>query len=1003
MICKNLTKSIAVSLLLIISQLVMAQDKVISGRVTDSKDGAGVPGVSVTPKGSRTGTLTSSDGSYRISIGSSVTVLVFSTVGYTTQEVEIGGRSSIDILLEISNVQLGEVVVTGYGTARKRDVTGSISSIKAKDFNQGIITSPDQLIQGKAAGVQLINNTGDPGGATSLRIRGISTIRSSNSPLIVIDGVPLSGGSALPGLSIPGVDNVPGQNPLNFINPADISSIDILKDASATAIYGSRGANGVIQITTKKGQSGAPKIEVSSSVGFSTYMRKIELLDASGYLATLQKYNLSTAVSTNTTPTGNGGTSVDALEEISETGLTTNQNVAISGGNETGRYRLSLGYLDQKGIVKESGFKKLSAGLNTSFKFFESKRLGLDINILTSNVKTQFAPNSNNAGFQGNIMINALQWNPTYAFYGSNGQPIVVDPRLAATTINPMALLAAHDDRGTLTTVLASISPSFKITNDLEYRFLYAVDYGLGNRKAELRNWINFTNVLGRGYASVANNTNINKTLNHTLSYNKQINDNLGLNAVAGYEYLRYESSGSGINGQDFVDYPDLHYYDYIQNLPTAQRNIYSFNSPVAEIQSYFGRATVNLKEKYILTATFRADGSSRFGKNQKYAYFPSVGFAWNVLKENFMAGIKGISNLKLRLGYGQTGNQEFGDNAAALRIVNIGIGNTTTVNHIENDDLQWEESETWNAGLDFTILNGRLSGTVDYFNKQSTKVINLTPVTSPGPAVSFFTNVDATIKNTGFEFTLNGSIIQQRNLKWNLGINGAFLDNVLEDYVGFLNTGELNGQGLSGAFAQRLASGYPVNVYYLPTWLGLDASGASTYVGGDPQAKTYLDKSPNPKFLLGINTDVSFKNWTFAANLNGAFGHYLYNNTLNSVLPIGNINSKKNLAPSIANSKVKEAISNVPAPSTRYLEKGDYLKAANATISYRIGTVGKNLFKSAVISLTGQNLFVLTDFTGFDPEVNVDKNIGGVPSQGIEYAPYPTARNIILGISFGF
>jgi iron complex outermembrane receptor protein len=293
MSCKNLLKPAAFIFLLFISQLIFAQDRVVTGRVTDSKDGSGVPGVTVTPKGMKTGTQTSSDGSYRISVGPNITTLVFSSIGYAPQEVDISGKSTADVLLVITNSQLGEVVVTGYGTSRKKDLTGSIASVKAKDFNKGVNTSPDQLIQGKVAGLQITNNNGAPGAGTTIRIRGTSSVRSGNSPLIVVDGVPLEGGSGRPGIGLPGMGDAPGSNPLNFVNPSDIESIDVLKDASAAAIYGSRGANGVILITTKKGKAGTPVVEFGYAFGISKIANQIELLSASEYRAALAKYNLT--------------------------------------------------------------------------------------------------------------------------------------------------------------------------------------------------------------------------------------------------------------------------------------------------------------------------------------------------------------------------------------------------------------------------------------------------------------------------------------------------------------------------------------------------------------------------------------------------------------------------------------------------------------------------------------------------------------------------------------
>ncbi len=342
-----LTASMMLLLALTVSVSAFAQDKVISGKVTDSKDGSPVVGASVVAKGSNSGgSVTGADGSFKISVAANTTTLVVSYVGYGTQEISIAGKTSVDVSLSSSGSNLNEVVVVGYGTARRKDLTGSVASVKAKDFNQGIVTAPDQLIQGKVAGVQVINNSGAPGGATTIRIRGISSIRSGNQPLFVVDGVPLSGGSPAPGLGT-ALGGAPGDNPLNFLNPNDIASMEVLKDASATAIYGSRGANGVVIITTKKGQSGAPKIEFNTSASVSSIMKKLEVLDGNGFRAALSKYGLTS---------GNFGGNVDAMDAITQSGISQNHNIAISSGNDAGRYRISVGYQNQQGIIKESGF-----------------------------------------------------------------------------------------------------------------------------------------------------------------------------------------------------------------------------------------------------------------------------------------------------------------------------------------------------------------------------------------------------------------------------------------------------------------------------------------------------------------------------------------------------------------------------------------------------------------------------------------------------------------------
>lgn len=990
MILKRLlTASFLLLLTLAFNLATYAQEKVITGKVTDSKDGSPISGASVVASGAISGgTTTGADGSFKISVAPNVSALIISYVGFGTQEISIIGKTSIEVGLSSSGSNLNEVVVVGYGTARRKDITGSVASVKARDFNQGVLTAPDQLIQGKVAGVQVINNTGAPGGATTVRIRGISSIRSGNQPLFVVDGVPLSGGSPAPGLGT-SLGSAPGDNPLNFINPNDIASMEVLKDASATAIFGSRGANGVIIINTKKGQTGAARVEFNTSVGVASLLRKLEVLNGDEFRATLTKYGLSS---------GNFGGNVNALDAITRSAVTQNYNLAISQGSENGRYRLSVGYQNMEGIIKESGFKKLTANFSGAYKFLENKRLGLEFNILTSNTNTQSAPISNDAGFQGSLIANALQWNPTASLNWTTAQP--TNPALGATTINPLALLAAYDDNNSVTNVLASIAPSYKLTNDLEYKVLYSVNYGRGERRTEIRRWLNIQG--NRGFAQISNNRQFNQVLTHTLNYNKQIGSDLNLSALIGYEYLKYDYVGSGMVGNNFVDYPGVKYYNYMQNVPAVDRSMYSFADPISELQSYFGRLNLSYKDKYYLTGTIRADGSNKFGKNNRYGYFPSAAARWVISNEDFLAGNKTVSNLSLRASWGQTGNQEFPSNAP-LRVVNIGQGENQEVASLENQNIKWETNTLANIGLDFSLFDSRLSGSIDYYSRQTTDPIFQQVVTQPGPPIRYWTNLDGTIVNSGVEVALNAGIIRKKDVSWNFGVNAAFQKNELRDFVGAINTGSLSGQGISGATSQRLVSGQPINVFYLRTFLGIDKTTGQSIYKLNPDGSDNLDYvgSPNPTMVLGLSTDVSWKKWMLFVNMNGAFGHYLYNNTENSVLPIGNIIGGRNISKNIIKGSVKESTSNPLAPSTRYMEKGDYLKLANATLSYRFGSIGK-VFRNATVSLTGQNLFLITKYTGFDPEVNVDKNINGVPSLGIEYTPYPTARTIILGINFG-
>lgn len=969
--------------LLMLFQVSFAQ-KTITGKVSDAQ-GAGVPGVTVTVKGTKTATQTSADGSYTITAPDNAT-LVLTAIGYTAQEVSAG--NAVAVTLQTSASNLNEVVVVGYGTARRRDLTGSVATIKEKDFNKGVFTAPDQLIQGKAAGVMVINNTGQPGGSTTVRIRGTSSIRSGNQPLFVVDGVPLSGGSARPGGSGTGSGTFgnDGGNPLNFMNPNDIANIEILKDASATAIYGSRGANGVVLITTKRGQSGVPQLDASASTSVSNVLKKLEVLNASEYRQALKDYGLTS---------GDFGQSVDAWDAITRTALTQNYNVAVGGGNENGRYRVSAGYLDQKGVIETSELKKYTANLTSQFKFLQSKKLGLDINVLVTQTNEDIAPISAFVGFTGNLISQALQWNPTHLLIKPGTDSAWIDPAVGSTTINPLAQLRYFQDRAKVNTVIASISPSYKITKELEYRFLYSANRQVGVRRGQVNRLLNAQGIENRGTAFAGNLEQTNQQLTNTLNFNKQVTSDFNVNAVAGHEWLIFDTRGNSEGGQDFTNV-GLNYYDYLSYTTQNSRFINSFASPTTELQSFFARAIVNYKDRYLLTGTYRADGSTRFGGNNKYGYFPSVGFAWNVTNEDFLKSNTFVNNLKLRLSWGKTGNQEFPSGASLNR---FGFGQQTiSQSNYGNADLKWETSTTSNAGFDFSILNSRIFGSFDYFYKKTTDVLFEQNIVQPAPGGKIWINLPGYVLNKGVEIMLNGNIINTKDLNWNLGANATFLNNTVSGLRGFYETGELRGQGFSNVRAQRLIAGQPLNVWYLRRFEGIDkTTGQSIYSDGGNTL--YYSGSPNPKALLGISTDVSYKKLTATLNMNGTFGHYVFNNTAASVLGIGNLGTR-NIAKEIIGTGVKEAISNAPAPSTRNLEKGNYIKMANASLNYRIGNIGKDI-RNVTITLTGQNLFVITKYNGFDPEVNTDGGVGGIPSLGIEYIPYPSARTVLLGVNF--
>ncbi|KQS32535.1 SusC/RagA family TonB-linked outer membrane protein [Pedobacter sp. Leaf194] len=871
-------------------------------------------------------------------------------------------------------------------------MTGAATTVSAKDFNKGPLNAPDQLIQGKVAGVQMINNSGQPGGASTVRIRGNSAITGTGQPLYVVDGVALDGRSARPSTSA-GIGTAPDGNPLNFINPADIESMEILKDASATAIYGSRAAYGVVLITTKRGKSGDTKIDFSASAGVSEIARRVNVLSGDEYRAALSKYGLTN---------GNFGSSVDALDAITRTAYNQNYSVGVSGGANGNTFRASLGYQDQQGIIKTTDFKKYSAGFNGNFKFLESKKLGLDINMISNQYLEKIAPITTDAGFTGSLISQALSWNPTQSFYNPDGS-LFID--YGSTTINPLAALAANNDKTKVSTILGSVSPYYKITPWLEYRMLASVNYSTGIRRASTRSTLNLQgiqpdgNFLG-GYASYSNTELITQQFTNTLNFNKEIVNKLNLNAIIGYEYSNFMNKGTVNTATGFGNI-DADYTDAFQTTAPANRTFSAFNNPTTELQSYFARAIFNYDNRYILTATFRADGSTKFGKANRYGYFPSFAAAWDIKKESFMANATWIDQLKLRVGYGKTGNQDFPSGSAQQRY-DFGNSNgapTLVAINNANPNLKWQSDEQTNVGIDFGLLKNRLTGSIDYFHKKTNDLLfpQISFVPAVGGNVPTWVNLPGQIINKGLELTINGNIVETDNISWSLGGNATFIKNKVQNISGIIKTGSLNGQGLSGVTTEVIQNDLPLFAMVTREYKGLDANGFSIYT--DDGFTNYYVGNPNPKVIMGLSTNFRYKKLSFTANFNGAFGQSIYNNTANSVLAISNLGTR-NISSALVSLPVQESLANPIAASSRYIEKGDYLKLANATLNYNFGNIGKSI-KSLNIYVNGQNLFVITNYTGFDPEVNVNKSVSGVPSAGIDYTAYPTARTFNFGVNF--
>ncbi|MEO6220585.1 MAG: SusC/RagA family TonB-linked outer membrane protein, partial [Ginsengibacter sp.] len=770
MILKQLLKTIAFSASLFFSlQLAFAQNKTITGRITDSKDESALSNVSVVAKGTPLGTQTDANGNFHFTVPLSVRTLTISAVGFATQDVDVSNTNKIEVALEAITSTLNQVVVIGYGTAKKKDLTGAVTSVSAKDFNNGIYSSPDQLIQGKAPGVQIITNNGEPGGAITVKIRGNSALSGTGQPLYVVDGVPLDGRSLQA-----------GNNPLNFLNPADIASIDILKDASATAIYGARAAYGVVIINTKKGQTGPTKVSVAASTGVSSVLKKIRVLNAAEYRDAIKYYGVDNSF--------NKGANVDAMDEILRNGLQQNYSVAGSGGNENGKYRFSVGFLNQEGIVINTSFKKYNADISANLKMLTSKKLGLDLHLNSS----QYSQNGSalSPGY-GGIIASALIWNPTDSLKNADGSVKIVP----GSSANPIAVSKFISDNLKVTTLLGSISPYYKFSDWLEYKLLVSINYSSGISRSSVNQALNvYPFYRPTGTATIKNSELITEQITNTLDFNKEIFDDLRLNAVAGYEFMKFTNkgfalSGYGTQGVGFGNY-GLDYTNYVQFSDVNSRTISSYIDPSSELKSFFGRTIFNYKDKYLLTATFRADGSTKFGENNKYGYFPSFAFAWNISKEKFFK-IDWINSLKIRSGWGKTGNQEFPPGSSQALYAFQNNGNIIQINN-PNPDLKWQSDRQYNIGIDFSIFNNRITGTMDYFSKTTTNLLFPSSPIQPAPPGSTvrWINLDGEIINKGFEVLINAAVIQKEKFTWDLTVNATFLKNNVSDLPTSVYTG---------------------------------------------------------------------------------------------------------------------------------------------------------------------------------------------------------------------
>lgn len=1003
------------------------QESEVSGKVTDAT-GTGLPGVNVIEKGTVNGTVTDIDGNYSLTVAEGAT-LVFSSVGFTTEEMPVDNQSSITIEMSEDIQSLAEVVVIGYGTQEKRDATGAVASVDAEDFNKGVISSPEQLIQGKTAGVQISSASGEPGSGVSIRIRGTSSVRGGNDPLFVVDGVPLAGDNTASGSIDLGRGTSSARNPLNFINPQDIASISILKDASATAIYGARGANGVVLITTKSGQGSSRAFQYSSVLSISRSAERYDLLNREQFLSGI----------------GELGGNVDEQDflhdtdwqdEITRTAVSHKHNLSYANSFNTGNYRASLSYDNQQGVIEESGLERITGRLNFNNGFFND-RLNFGAQLTFSRVNDESAPITDNAGFEGDLLGATYMANPTWS-----SDP---DEQVQGSIANPNSLLKYHQDNTETDRALINLSLDYDIFENLNFRINTGFDRSESLREAAFSGeLVTIGGVANNGRAFFADFEQGSNLLEAFFNYEKDF-DNASLSAVLGYSYQEFNNKGITVQGWGFdsqvmdamigglnsststirgainQSYQQFGYDSdifFINQLFPEPATINLDNKPSVpvtsvsgdifettdELQSFFGRVNYSIADKYLFTATLRADGSTKFGGNNKYGYFPSAAVAWRLSEEDFMPDL--FDDLKFRLGYGITGNQSIPHNLHQRRQryseIDIDDGGNINVPGLNNvafqePDLQWEQTSQWNVGLDFGFVNNRLYGSFNLYKKNTTDLLVQITAAQPSPQPFIWSNLDADVINRGAEFSLNYIAVASDNVRLDFGFNFAYNKNKVENFNGIIDTGTISGQGLSGAFAQRIVEGQPLYAYFIREFIGYDEEGQSIYNGDFQQ---FVDKSPLPTHNLGFSIDFDYKNWSLTTFLAGQFGHYVYNNTANAFFTKGSLGNGRNVTENVLSSD--ESNLNAPDASTRFLEKGDFLRLQNLNLGYNF-SFDDSFIQSLNIYASGQNLFVITDYSGLDPEVNTNKSLDGVPSLGIDYTAYPRARTVSLGLNATF
>lgn len=968
---------------------VQAQERTVTGKVTDSKSGAALQSVTIRAKGTTAATQTNADGSFTLKVANGINSLLISSIGYADKEVRIG-NGPVQVLLEPAIV-LSDVVVVAYGTRKKEDLTGAVTSIGTKDFQKGNIASAEQLLQGKVAGLQVTTGGGSAGGGSRIRIRGGASLNASNDPLIVIDGVPVESNG------ISGSANL-----LNTINPDDIESISVLKDASATALYGSRASNGVLIVTTKKGGKGKVRYNFNTQLSSGSVTKKIGVLSGD---------EIRSIINADATATGNttyqkllGNANTNWQDQVFRNAIGNDNNISASGGIGNIPFRVSLGYLTQDGTLKTNHFDRISSALNLSPKFFDN-HLSVELAVKASRTTNRFADEG--------AIGSAVAFDPTQPVYASNkyggyyewlqvdGKPIDLSTR------NPLALLNLRNNRSTVNRLIGNVQLDYKLhfLPDLHLMANLGIDNASGSGDDNIDS-ISATNYKTAGRFSHYEQKKKNTLIGVSLLYSKElVNLNSKFDVLVSHEYQDFltEVSNFASYGQDGKLIPGT--------TPT-----FTNDRPRYRIESYLGRLNYTYANKYLLTASIRSDASSRFSSANRVGYFPSVALAWK-LNEDFFKGSAVVNEMKLRASIGVTGQQAIGSNYGYLprysqstATAQYQFGNTfySFLRPSAYDpDIKWETTTTSNIALDFSLFHNRISGSVDYYFKKTKDLLSVIPV-APGSNfdIALLTNV-GNIENRGVEFIINTVPVRQKDLEWDLGFNFTYnkskITNLLKqqdpNFKGIDVSGISGGTGNNiGKFAVGY-NPYIFNVYkqvYDPS-TGNPIEGLYEDINRDgkiDESDRYYYKKPAPDVLLGFNTQVVYKKFSIGLAAHAAIGGYLYNNYFSNNGVLRTIKNPINFIGNASRNYLETGFKNNQYLSDYYIQNASFLRLDNINIGYNVGKVFNNR-ANLRLAASVQNVFVITKYKGLDPENANDS--------GVDNNIYPRPRIFSLRLNFDF